>query len=165
MRKVEDSDEAIQETAFRGLEKLNFLDISDSPHTLKDGETQHWASDLKELRLDNMNLTLLNAENLQYLEALYANNSSLRAFPKLHKLAPIRIIELEDNPIETMTTNDIASYCQLNNFRLKFPAGAFFQKQDQFCFCRSVQLWLKAYEIAHNPLNCTMPFSNNFSNV
>lgn len=105
----------------------------------------------------------MNFENLHYLQAVNLFANELKSFPKFYtKFPEIQFIVLFENPLESLTVEDIAPLCSLN--RLEIDAkneDSNLDKEPFFCHCKRLIKWLIDFDIAgHEGFSC-FPCKNN----
>lgn len=146
----------IKENTFKPLGKLQYLDLTGS--FLSDYPRPFWPPYLKILILNANDIRELDLGQVYDLEELYLNQNSLESFPILNREAPLKIIEIEDNPLYGLNMAHIIPFCQLKRFAIRFTMGGHIEQQGFFCDCIRLELWLvTSNTTTTNPLNCSVP--------
>lgn len=150
----------VKNDAFRRLEKLEFLDISNSFFNVE--VAQEWPPNLKILIVNNNKIKQLKLGSLKHLEKIEANDNDLEDFPHFNAQAPLTDIEIENNPLNTIRIMDVAPFCQLKSIRVKFEDNQFLHDERHFCDCKRLESWFETHHIESPRLNCTLPDGETF---
>lgn len=147
--------------SFSRLRNLQYLDLSNKYECLINDPIL--PRSIKILKIEGCRIRNWNFASLAYLEELHAARNEFNVFPSIHLFAPLRYLDLRDNPIWNFEIENIAPFCQLKTFLIEsFPPKYLSNKhkyhnKTTFCTCYNLNLWLTYIAINHDEIDCTLP--------
>lgn len=157
---------------FLKLKQLEELDMSGTKFG-KEKLDILWPKKITKLHLAHMKLKVtgvIGLEALTSLEELYLNNNSLKYLPKLNESAPMKVINLNDNPILALTVEQVAPYCELISFTIQVKTDASVSETKSeyiltapyhYNECIQIDEWFtKYFPNIHTGLMCQAPLGS-----
>lgn len=137
------------EYLFKNLYMLKNLEFSDSH--LGDNWQLTLPKSLKKLVIDKNDYNILDVHHAPELEEISANLNHLQNVPILHDPPPpLKILRMQNSPLEEMTILGIAPLCQLEVLQLEFPSNTRYSKinsEKSYCECNTLISWIKKAQI------------------
>lgn len=131
---------------FTPLKKLKVLEMSfgfyGSPVPII------WPESLETLIVDAIFVEELNVDTLAHLTELSARINQLSSLPKIHPNAPLKSLNLSQNPLKVLLAEDLAPFCQLTRLGITSDLeDTDINKQSFYCECQRLIQWFKNFKI------------------
>lgn len=109
------------------------------------------------------NLTSLDVSYLDQLSTLSVAHNQLTSFPKVYLTAPLLFVDLRFNPMNELTYEDVAPFCELMSLSLQLPSTSSLISPKRFQQCCMLANWAVAHNISDTTegLKCTSYRSGN----
>lgn len=132
--------------ALIGLDSLEYLEMNEC--YLGDWVSVYLPYQLKILNFDKNRYHKIDVHWASDLEELSAKENYLENIPKLSVPSPpLKILRLNENPLNEMTVTDVAQLCEITLLELQFSDQSFYVSEAGYCQCLLLKKWANETEL------------------
>lgn len=117
---------------------------------LANAPTFQWPSNIKILNITQCMIQNLNLANAAHLKILDASTNELQDIPTFSELAPIKYVNLKENPLGAATVASLAKACRVNHLDLILTGNSDLKTQKLYCTCKAILDWIIKFNITTN---------------